>query len=403
MGSRTMDTKMDTNKRKILVASLQGIGNTALLLPVLRELARSEECELDLVVSNNGSAQLLENNPDVGTVYIWDERKGKIANLRDLCRQIRQKRYDIAVAAFPNWTRENAVTLCSASASKRGYRGDPMYFIDRALCRAAGATLPRPTGQHDVLSNLNLFQLRSDPSGFSGRLLHYTREEITANLDYELELLRQRENKILIGLHPGTKATEKRWPAARYAGLAARIASDFPDAEFLIFGGPEEHAEMAEVHNGVRGRAHLLDSVSLRRAAWLISKCHLFIGNDSAPVHLAALQGIPTIAITGPADYLRTSPVGSKSIVIRKDYDCSPCYSKVKSVRAECRHSLRCIQNISLEEVYAVVSRCLAMLRVDKQGFDNRNMKISDEDAKVARLYSGTLAINLNLHGERKR
>jgi len=41
----------------------------------------------------------------------------------------------------------------------------------------------------------------------------------------------------------------------------------------------------------------------------LLSQCHLFIGNDSGAMHVAAAVGLPVIAVFGPTDPEGTAPV----------------------------------------------------------------------------------------------
>ena len=59
----------------------------------------------------------------------------------------------------------------------------------------------------------------------------------------------------------------------------------------------------------------------------LIERCHLFIGNDSGPMHVAAALGVPVLALFGPGSPRRTAPVAARGrvIALSKDYPCSPC------------------------------------------------------------------------------
>ena len=50
------------------------------------------------------------------------------------------------------------------------------------------------------------------------------------------------------------------------------------------------------------------------------------IGNDSAPLHLAAAAGTPTVAIFGPtAPALGFGPYGVAHVVVQRNLDCRPC------------------------------------------------------------------------------
>jgi ADP-heptose:LPS heptosyltransferase len=51
-----------------------------------------------------------------------------------------------------------------------------------------------------------------------------------------------------------------------------------------------------------------------------------FIGNDAGITHLAAFLGLPCVAIFGPADPERWTPVGRSTAVVRAPVDCEPCF-----------------------------------------------------------------------------
>jgi heptosyltransferase-2 len=81
----------------------------------------------------------------------------------------------------------------------------------------------------------------------------------------------------------------------------------------------------------------------------LISRCRLFVTNDSGLMHVAAALGIPVIAIFGSTDPERTGPLGEVCRVVRKSIPCAPC------LKPECPEDRRCMGLISVDEVYEEV------------------------------------------------
>jgi ADP-heptose:LPS heptosyltransferase len=49
--------------KRILIISLQGIGNTILLFPIIQCLGKDTGIEISMVTSDSGSGSLAENNP----------------------------------------------------------------------------------------------------------------------------------------------------------------------------------------------------------------------------------------------------------------------------------------------------------------------------------------------------
>ncbi len=90
-------------------------------------------------------------------------------------------------------------------------------------------------------------------------------------------------------LRPG-----KRWPASRFAAVAAGLARPI-----VIGGGPAEAAIAQEIQAQVPDALDLTGRTDLRQLAAVARRAALTIGNDSGPTHMAAAAGCPTLALFG--------------------------------------------------------------------------------------------------------
>lgn len=107
---------------------------------------------------------------------------------------------------------------------------------------------------------------------------------------------------------------------------------------------------MAETIVRVAGDgAHLAPPTSLRELAALLSKSRLFVGSDTGPMHIAAGLGVPTVALFGAVDHRRNGPYGPTGRVITAGVDCSPYW-----LADGCPHKLKCMTEISVEEVLSI-------------------------------------------------
>ena len=82
----------------------------------------------------------------------------------------------------------------------------------------------------------------------------------------------------------------------------------------------------------------------------------LLIGNDSAPLHLAAGVGTPVLAIFGPTHSKATGPYPvDHHTILLTDLPCSPCGSR------RCRNPnyLECLRSISVEHLLREVEKIL--------------------------------------------
>jgi ADP-heptose:LPS heptosyltransferase len=181
-------------------------------------------------------------------------------------------------------------------------------------------------------------------------------------------LLRARgigDNARVIALHPGGEGFRgmKRWESGRFAVLGDLLARKY-DARVVIVGGRDELALAREVTAVMREPAVVLNgAVSLRQAVALLERCYLFVGSDSAPLHMAASIGIPTVGIFGPTSVANYYPVGPRVEVARSGIVCSPCFYFVGShpvwAGSHCRVPT-CLHTLSVETVMEAAERALA-------------------------------------------
>jgi ADP-heptose:LPS heptosyltransferase len=116
---------------------------------------------------------------------------------------------------------------------------------------------------------------------------------------------------------PGASARrpEKRWPAARYAALAARMLAD--GVTPVLIGSEPEAAIAGEIGSAV----NLIGQTDLPTLAALAHRAAFAIGNDTGPMHLAAAVGCRCIVLFGgasnPALTAPRAPDGTWSTVLR--------------------------------------------------------------------------------------
>ena len=63
--------------------------------------------------------------------------------------------------------------------------------------------------------------------------------------------------------------------------------------------------------------ASLIDE-PLLHVAHCLQQCSCYIGNDSGITHLAAMLGVPTVALFGPTEPANWRPIGSTVTIIQK-------------------------------------------------------------------------------------
>lgn len=101
----------------------------------------------------------------------------------------------------------------------------------------------------------------------------------------------------------------KRWPAERYAALARHLAG--VGLHPVLIGGPDEGPLGQEIKATAPDAIDLIGRTELRDLGPLAAGARLAVGNDTGPMHLAALLGVPTLVLfSAESDPALTAPRG---------------------------------------------------------------------------------------------
>lgn len=167
----------------------------------------------------------------------------------------------------------------------------------------------------------------------------------------------------VVGVLPGGTSSARRWPAARYADLAGRLAGR--GCRVRVFGGPGETATTARVAGADGGVRDLGGRTDLRELAGGLASSDVVVGNDTGPMHLAAAAGRPLVVVWGSGDPVQTRPLSpSVRLLGGLGLPCHPCLEAACPRRGPGYRSDRarreCLKVVPVEEVEAAVAEALS-------------------------------------------
>ena len=142
---------------------------------------------------------------------------------------------------------------------------------------------------------------------------------------------------------------------ARYGAVMRRISEE-TGAAVMVLWGPGEEEEARQLREMGGDRAVLACPTTVSQLLSLLKRTDLYIGGDTGVMHLAALAGVPVVAIFGPTDHLVNGPFGDGHTIVRKALPCSPCRDK------SCK-SLECLREISVDDVCRAITAAWAVKR----------------------------------------
>ncbi|HEX5506544.1 MAG TPA: glycosyltransferase family 9 protein [Thermomicrobiales bacterium] len=331
--------------RRLLVVKLADIGDVLNTTPALHALrARYPRARIAVLTTRNG-AQALARSPDVDEILTFDKGlfdrvggsaapRALLAGLRFALR-LRAGRYDTLVLLHhlvTGWgTHKYAIlALWSGARTRAGLdNGRGWFLTHRAYDRGFGAINERrywlvvaATLGAPADDDRPRFVVTDGDVDAAGRLL--------------APALRAPDQPIIV-FHPtvGPYAPSRRWPAARFAAVADRLARE-TGALPVFVGGPGDAAATAEVVALMRGPAlDLAGKTDLPALAGLLRRAALVVGNESSVGHLAAALGVPLLTIAGPSNDRAWAPYGAATVTLPPD-DTLPDLPATSAVAVRC-------------------------------------------------------------------
>ncbi len=328
---------------KILLVSLSNVGDALLTLPVLARLRQQyPEAVADVIVGPRASC-VFDGDPRVRRVWVFDKRGGVRAKLR-LLGQVRRERYDLTVDV----RRSLFGALSGARRSTSVWRQSPprMRHMRERHLWVAETVLGAPNVRASGVGPTDDFWIGEEDRRAADQLLAVAGGVAGAAR--------------WVALAPGARSHLKRWTESGFADLVEGL---WGDGVACVMIGDEVDREIAErirQRCGAADPINLCGRTSLRQLGALLTRCRLLVSNDSAPVHLAGLLGVPVLAIFGPTDPQRYGPVGPSDRVARVDLFCSPCE------RALCPYEHECMQWLRAGQVLTAARDMLNMVTSDR-------------------------------------
>ncbi len=334
---------------KILIIKPSSLGDVIHALPFLKALKESfPHAEIDWVISRSLKG-ILEDNPLIHELIIINKDEWKsieripvtIKEIFSLKKKLQSKQYDMVID-LQGLLRSGLICYFTPATKKIGFadaREGSRYFYDSKVSvqpdsHAVDKCLTVAKAAGAKIKDIS-FPLR--PGKEAGESVN----KLLGNID---------EYVVIV---PSARWMTKRWPAEDFASLINRTP-----IPCVITGSQGDRKIAEKIASFTTGKRaiDLCGKTGLKELTALIAGSKAVVSNDSGPMHIAAALGIPTIAIFGPTDPLKTGPYGWQTNrnfkVIRADISCRPCRNKT------CKEFI-CMSSIHAETVFAALKEYL--------------------------------------------
>lgn len=126
-------------------------------------------------------------------------------------------------------------------------------------------------------------------------------------------------------IHAGARRKLRQWNPERFAVLIRHLHGKH-GLEIVFTGSEDENNTVEQIRSMAQVPTHTsLGHFSLAQLSCLASKAAFYAGNESGPLHIAAVFSVPTLAFYGPGVPRVFYPLNPNARVLHHVLSCNPC------------------------------------------------------------------------------
>jgi heptosyltransferase-2 len=331
---------------KILIRATNWVGDAIMAMPALRAVrAKFPEAEIGIVARPYVAD--IYRGQGVADELIAYEVAGAHAGWRGrerLAAELRERNFDVAL--FLQNAFDAAWLAWRAKIPRRiGYARDGRSFLltDAVRVPRAGEI---PT--HEKFYYLELLRragwIEELPDEKDIRLDVSAEQQAAAEQKLQAAGSSGKTGRIAVGAG-ASYGSAKCWPPERFAAALNQLqdaSRENGERDVILFGTAGETAVTKAIAAKLqKAPISLAGQTTIAELPALLSRCQIFLGNDSGAMHVAAAVGLPVVAVFGPTDPLGTAPVTPRCAIVQEKPYCSPCFLR------RCPTDHRCMTAVS--------------------------------------------------------
>lgn len=327
---------MDVFKAKnILIIRLSSLGDVLLTTPIVRSIKKlNPSASIDFIVQKE-FLEVYQNNPHLRNCFSYDKQNRQITESNFFSI----KNYDLIIDLQNNKRSKEIISDFNGVVNRFRKSSLKKILLVKTKINLMKNLSPIPDRYAECASGLEL-----DEHGL----------EI---FDKNKNLYKQKSQKNIIGICPGSKHYTKMWNADYFTELANNLLSI--GYEVAIIGGSSDKVITDKILNSNRYFLDFTTKNNLLETVDNLSKCKLVVCNDSGLMHLASAVQIPLIAIFGSTvREFGFTPYKCTNLVLENNLlNCRPC-SHIGKSRCPKKH-FKCMLEIKPEFVLNKIEEML--------------------------------------------
>lgn len=338
------------DKPKILIIRRSALGDTIHTLPLAKSLREKfPNAQIDWIVEDKAE-KFITNNPLLNKVYVIHKKTGGFAEFKQIIKQIRAQKYDIAIDT--QQLLKSGVILGLSGAKRKITLSDGREFS----WIFANEIIKTNRKQFDI--NYHVVKRNLEIAKYLGA----DEEKIEFTLPNTSENDKNKAKDLLNKIDPNLKSViispettwdNKHWTVDSWRKVIENLSGK---VNLVYTGTSDENGLSGKILQGFDGIINLSGKTNLFELEEVFKLANLVISVDSGSAHVAWATGVPAIiTLFFATSSKRTAPFGEKYFSIQAETPCSPC------MKRKCKNKIinECVPTISPEKVISTVNEIL--------------------------------------------
>lgn len=347
---------------RILVVKFAAIGDSIMLIPMLRTLRRAyPNAEVTFLCSEINES-IIRKVPYVDKVLVENvhsylKNPFKFLNM---IYTLRKNKYSIIIDT-EQWSRISAIIIALLRYQfSVGFKTQGQYkhfMFNRVINHSKD--------KHELDTFIDLLTPLFVPVYQSDYVLEYFLKESNEAAASKFFKDNNLENKTVVTLHPGCGGlgAPREWDIPSYISLGKRLFDFNKEIVILISGAPGEIQKCGELEKGLKEFINdenriinIAGVYSLDDVVAIIKRVTLIVCSNTGMLHLASCMGTKTMGLHGPTNPAKWGAYSKNTVLIQSDKYCSPCLYLGHDYGCK---SPSCMSHISVDDVFIHIRKAL--------------------------------------------
>lgn len=291
--------------KKILLIKLWAIGDSVVSLSLVKAINIKFNTKVDVLIRKR-VRDVYEIHDGIGKIIDLDNKNSLFWILKNI------RRYDVVFDCEP-YLNLSAILSFFLGTKRIGFRNQyrSKIYTDTVLFNKK---------QHMVQNYLDMIRLFGIKYNTQNLEKLEVDKKIKNKVDIYFKSIGFKKSDLIIGITPGVaeSAKSRMWYEERFAKLIDKLKTSLK-AKIIFIDSKNNEDIKLKIINHMKTKQDIDGpDFGLKGAFYAISKCNIFISNDTGPMHIAAAQRCKTIGLFGPNTPVLWGPYGKNNISIYK-------------------------------------------------------------------------------------